>query len=79
MNAKVFAERLHRELNEIDIPIRQEERIEAFAKLMDIPRFKAESLLSGATVPDAALLTRIAEELEVNEAWLLGESDSKEK
>ncbi len=77
MNPKVFAERLHMELDEIDIPIRLEERIEAFAKLMDIPRFKAESLLNGATMPDSELLTSLAEELEVSEAWLLGESGSK--
>jgi hypothetical protein len=73
MNPKVFAERLHHELDQIDFPTRLDERVEAFAKLMDIPRFKSESLLSGLTYPEPGLLTKIAEELEVSEGKLMGE------
>ncbi|OGV27996.1 MAG: hypothetical protein A3F18_04905 [Legionellales bacterium RIFCSPHIGHO2_12_FULL_37_14] len=66
MNPKLFAQRLNQELDQIDFPTRMDERVEAFAKLMDIPRFKAESFLSGAAIPDTELLTRIADELEIS-------------
>lgn len=72
MNPKGFADRLHRELDQIDFPTRLDERVEAFAKLMDIPRFKSESLLNGLTYPDPELLTKIADELEVSEEMLMG-------
>lgn len=78
MNLKVFAERLHKELDQIDFPTRFDERVEAFAKLMDIPRFKAESILHGVSYPDANFLKKLAEELEVDLAWLSGESKTKE-
>lgn len=77
MNLKSFAERLHLELDQIDFPTRLDERVEAFSKLMDIPRFKAESILNGATMPEPELLKRLAEELEVTEAWLLGEDTTR--
>lgn len=73
MNLKLFAQRLHSALDEIDFPHRIDERIDAFAKLMDLPKFKAESLLTGAAGPDPQLLQRLAEELEVEQAWLQGE------
>lgn len=77
MTYKVFAERLHQELDQIGFPIRMDERVEAFSKLMDIPRFKAESLLGGTLVPEPELLQRLADELEVSEAWLSGESTER--
>lgn len=77
MPNKKFAERLNRELDSIGVPESTTERIEAFSKLIRIPKFKAEALLSGLTNPDAALLKILADELEVNEAWLLGKDDSK--
>ena len=72
MSHKIFAERLNSELDQIDFPSKLDERVEAFAKLLDIPRFKAESILSGAILPEEELLMRIAEELEVDPGWLLG-------
>ncbi|MDI9817855.1 MULTISPECIES: hypothetical protein [unclassified Legionella] len=77
MPYRQFAERLNKELDSIDVPSRSEERIEAFAKLVRIPKFKAEAFLNGITLPDDKLLTSIAEELEVNTSWLIGKSEQK--
>lgn len=72
MNPKIFAARLNQELDNMDFPIKMDERIEAFAKFMDIQRFKAESFLNGAAIPDNELLAKLAEELEVDAKWLTG-------
>lgn len=74
---KRFSERLNKELDTIGVPEASAERIEVLAKLLKIPKFKAESLLNGITSPDATLLNTIAAELEVDADWLLGKSDSK--
>jgi hypothetical protein len=72
-----FSERLNKELDSIGVPEATTERIEILSKLIKIPKFKAEALLSGANSPEGALLKILADELEVNEEWLLGKSDSK--
>jgi len=77
MPNKRFSERLNGELDDIDVPQSAAERIEAFSKLVKIPKFKAEAILSGATTPDVELLNRIADELEVSSEWLLGKTDNK--
>lgn len=77
MSNKQFSERLHKELDEMGVPQRNEERIEIFAKLLKIPRFKAEALLTGSTQPDAPLLEIMAEEFEVDSDWLLGKTDER--
>ncbi|RUR08357.1 hypothetical protein [Legionella sp. km772] len=74
---KKFSERLNKELDSIGVPEATTERIEILSKLIKIPKFKAEALLSGLTSPDAKILKTLAEELEVNEEWLLGKNDSK--
>ncbi len=74
MGNKQFSERLNKELDEIGVPQRTDERIEVFAKLIKAPRYKAEAILSGNTLPDAPLLNLLAEELEVSADWLLGKS-----
>lgn len=79
MPNKQFAERLNRELDAIGVPLRSDERIEVFSKLIKIPKFKAEALLNGITMPDEALLKVLAEELEVNPDWLIGKSEQKQK
>lgn len=76
MNPKIFAERLNQELDHMDFPTKMDERVDAFSKFMDIQRFKAESFLNGAAIPDAELLARLAEDLEVEVKWLTGESAS---
>lgn len=74
---KRFSERLNKELDNIGVPEETNERIEVLSKWLKVPKFKAESLLNGITNPDDALLTALAEELEVNADWLVGKSDSK--
>ncbi len=69
---KQFSLRLNQELDKMDFPSLLDERTEAFSKLIHIPRFKAESILSGHIPPEKAILDRIAEELEVKCDWLLG-------
>ena len=78
MNNKRFSERLNKELDEIGVPQRSDERVEVFAKLLKVPRFKAEALLNGNTNPEAPLLKLLAEELEVSADWLLGNSDKRQ-
>jgi hypothetical protein len=73
---KRFSERLNHELDNIGAPEDNLERIDVLAKLLKVPKFKAEALLNGLTTPDAQLLRTLAEELEVSEEWLLGKSDS---
>ena len=78
MSNKQFAERLNKELDDMGMPQRSNERVEIFSKLIKIPRFKAEAILNGSTHSDSALLERLAKELEVNPQWLLGHSDKRQ-
>ncbi|AHE67952.1 hypothetical protein [Legionella oakridgensis] len=77
MSNKQFSERLNKELDEIGVPQRSHERVEILAKLIKVPRFKAEALLNGNANLEAPLLDLLAEELEVSTDWLLGKSDKK--
>lgn len=79
MPNKRFSERLNNELDTIGVPQSTHERIDVFAKLLKVPKFKAEALLNGMTTPEEPLLTAIAEELEVNADWLIGKTDDKSK
>lgn len=72
-----FSERLNKELDAIGMPQHLSERTSALAKLAKLPKFKAQTLLNGSTTPDEFILKLLAEELEVNEDWLIGDSDSK--
>ncbi|MDI1352856.1 MAG: hypothetical protein PSV35_08870 [bacterium] len=74
---KRFSERLNKELDNIGVPEAPAERIEVLAKLIKVAYFKAEALLSGVMNSDEKVLKILAEELEVNEDWLLGKSDNK--
>jgi hypothetical protein len=73
MANKVFSERLNNELNAIGMPERLDERVITFSKVFKTPRFKSEAILSGKITPDKDLLLKLAEELEVSTAWLLGD------
>jgi hypothetical protein len=77
MNKREFSERLNRELDEIGVPVRNDERIVVFAKLLKVPSFKAEAILNGHS-PDASTLEILAEELEVSVDWLLGKTDERQ-
>ena len=72
-NPKLFAQRLDQCLNDMDAPTNDRERALVLSKLLDIPRQQAWSLLEGYQLPEAALLTRIANEFEVDPYWLSGE------
>lgn len=74
MSAKIFAERLNHELDTVGLPQRSGERVEAFAKLFHIPKFKAEGYLRGILIPDQTLLQIMADELEVDPNWLSGKN-----
>lgn len=78
MSNRQFSERLNKELDSIGVPERNDERVEVFAKLIKVPRFKAESILNGTGVLDAPLLDLLAEELEVSADWLIGKSDQRQ-
>lgn len=75
MANKLFAERLNQSLDNIGLPTLDQDRIEAFARLIKAPKFKAESILHGEFIPNPELLEKIASELEVKTTWLLGKSD----
>lgn len=73
MSNKKFAERLNKALDDIGVPERTDERVEILSKLIHVPRFKADAILNGTMPLDAHLLEIVTKELEVSEAWLLGE------
>ena len=79
MTHKIFSERLNKELDSIDLPIREDERIDTFAIMFKLPKFKAHAIIDGITLPDPALLESIANELEVNPEWLIGHSDDRKR
>lgn len=72
MTNKIFSERLNKELDNIGVPIREDERIDAIAIMFKLPKFKAHAIIDGITLPDDELLQAIAKELEVDPDWLIG-------
>lgn len=76
MSNKRFAERLNKALDDIDAPEHTDERVEVLAKLVKIPKFKAQTMLDGIILPDQALLNLLANEFEVSPQWLLGNDES---
>jgi len=72
-SAKHFAQRLNSCLDDTDAPPHVRERAAILSKMLDIPKHQAWSLLEGQLLPDADLLQRIANEFEVDPAWLSGD------
>ena len=72
MSKRIFADRLNAELDEIGMPLNQEERAESLAKLLDLPKFKAQAMLNGLDLTDDQTLITLAELLELSGDWLLG-------
>ncbi len=72
MSNKLFAERLNTALDDIGVPARSEERIDALSKLIKVPRFTANALLNGTMALDPHLFDILTTELEVTQAWLMG-------
>ncbi|OGV49833.1 MAG: hypothetical protein A3F46_04910 [Legionellales bacterium RIFCSPHIGHO2_12_FULL_42_9] len=79
MTNRQFAERLNRELDGIEAPLREDERVEAFSKMFHIPKFRAEAILHGTYLPDENLLNAVADEFEINADWLIGKSENRQK
>ncbi len=79
MTNRQFAERLNRELDNIEAPLREDERVEAFSKMFHIPKFRAEAILHGIYLPDDHLLKAVADEFEINADWLIGKSEERQK
>jgi len=69
--AKNFAEKLNKSLDDLGMPNNTKERAAKLSKLLDVPRQQAWNLIEGLQKPDQDLLERIAQELEVDIAWLL--------
>ena len=71
-NAKHFADKLNRCLDDTDAPNSVRERAAILSKMLDIPKHQAWGLIEGQQFPDAGLLQRIAHEFEVDLSWLTG-------
>jgi hypothetical protein len=71
--AKHFADRLNKTLDELDMPTNSKDRASTLAKMLDIPKQQAWTLIDGQAMPNNTLLERIATELEVDSNWLMGE------
>lgn len=71
-NAKDFAEKLNKCLDESDAPALVRERAGILSKMLDIPKQQAWSILEGHIIPEQTLLQRIAAEFEVDLKWLCG-------
>lgn len=76
---KQFRDRLNSELDEIGLPLRLDERVEAFSKLIKEPKYRAEAILSGNRIPEDKVLNTLSNELEVSVKWLLGKTNDKHK
>jgi hypothetical protein len=71
-NAKDFAEKLNKCLDESEAPALVRERASILSKLLDIPKQQAWSILEGHLLPEHSILQRIAVEFEVDVKWLCG-------
>lgn len=65
-NARLFAEKLNKCLDELDAPHGERERTLVLSKMLHIPKQQAWALLEGQLYPDPLLLEEIATELEVD-------------
>ncbi len=69
-NAKEFAEKLNKCLDESDAPAPVRERASILSKMLDIPKQQAWSMLEGQILPEQSIVQRIAVEFEVDLKWL---------
>ena len=72
---KLITERLNNELDELGVPTKITERVQACSKLFNLPKFKVEALLNGIVAVDSNYMQKIADELEVNMDWLFGNKE----
>ena len=74
-NKKLITERLNNELDELGVPTKITERVQACSKLFNLPKFKVEALLNGIVAVDSNYMQKIADELEVSMDWLFGNKE----
>ena len=74
-NNKLITERLNNELDELGVPTKITERVQACSKLFNLPKFKIEALLNGIVAVDSNYMQKIADELEVSMDWLFGNKE----
>ena len=77
MTNREFSVRLNKELSDIGIPEKMEERIDVFSKMFKTPKYRSQEILNGNLLPDTLLLQKLAKELEVSTDWLLGSNIDK--
>lgn len=79
MNSKVFSQRFNSELAKLGLPEDLTEKTKAVAKVFDVSRHLATSLIfgHGHVLPDAGQLDKIAEIFDVCPQWLGGATDRK--
>lgn len=77
MTNRDFSVRLNKELSDIGIPEKMEERIDVFSKIFKTPKYRSQEILNGNLLPDTILLQKLAKELEVSTDWLLGKNIDK--
>lgn len=70
---KQFAERLNHCLDDMGAPPAVRERAVVLAKMLDISKQQAWSLIEGHQIPDQEILQQMAYEFEVDPTWLAGE------
>lgn len=70
---KLFADRLNSCLDDTGAPPQVRERAVILGKMLDISKQQAWNLLEGLQMPSPELLERIAQEFEVESAWLIGD------
>lgn len=78
MNSKVFAQRFNRELAALDFPEELAEKIKAVAKVFNVSRYMANTMILGEQIVlSAEQLHSIAQILEVCPNWLSGKTDRR--
>lgn len=74
-NARLFAQKLQKCLDDLNVPTPDRERALVFSKMLNIPKQQAWSILEGHIYPDDSLLEKIAAEVEVDKDWLLNDEE----
>jgi hypothetical protein len=63
---KQIATRLNKSLDELGVPTDKAERSAILAKMLNIPRHEARSLLEGLLLPNDELCAKISQEFEID-------------
>jgi hypothetical protein len=72
-DAKHFAAKLNKCLDDMDAPSSVRERATILSKMLDIPKHQAWGILEGQQIPDRDTIIKIIDEFEVDPKWLSDE------